>query len=176
MVNQVRLDPTLLLIVLTSALLSADVVADTDGQPLFHIDRSQNNKIVKYDAQLEPDGTLNRKKPVVAYWYRPDDAEEPTRKLSWVQRRFAYGFKAKLDEASQTVTMDMVAELGRPIVVIREDDDYQATIRIDGSNCYIDQIYIASTGRGMNTKVDYIDLKGRDVQTGEVRQERITPR
>ena len=151
--------------------------AHADGitqQPLFHIDRSQNDKIVKYDARIEPDGSLDRNNPVVAYWYRPG-RPEPVKKLSWIQRRFAYGFKAKLDEDGDRVIMDMVANIGRPIVVVREPEGYRATVRIDGADSYIDQLYIASSGSGMSTKVRYIDLRGLDVETGEERHERITP-
>jgi hypothetical protein len=162
----------LLVILFTTAASVAD--ADVTQQSLFKIERSKNSNIVQYDAQIESNGKLDAKKPVIVYWFRPGK-EDPIRQLSWVQKRFAYGFKADLDKASDTVTLDMVADIGRPIVIFLENDSYRATILIDGADAYIKKFYIHSTGSGMATKVEYIDLFGLDVESSEERYERIVP-
>jgi len=69
----------------------------------------------------------------------------------------------------------MKADIGRPITVKREGNDYRAATQIDGSMAYIEKIFIHATGKGMSTSVDYIELHGDDAKTGEKRFEKIVP-
>ena len=117
------------------ALLSIPLLiqAETPArQNLFKIERSKNANIIQYDAQVEPDGKLQKKAPVVAYWVRLAEQGQ-VQELSWVQRKFAFGFNAKLDPNRERVELDMAADFGRPIIVIRNGDEYRATAPIDGS-------------------------------------------
>lgn len=143
-------------------------------QALFKIERSKNANIVQYDAQIEVGGKINSRKPVAAYWIRP--GKEPRiKQLSFIQRRFAYGFDAKLDQENGMVTLDMVADIGRAIVVRPAQEGYRATMRIDGAESYLEKLFIHSTGGGLSTKLVYIDMFGQDLATGEDRYERFTP-
>ena len=57
------------IISLVAALLCVSPVlqaTELDRQDLFRIERSKNANIIQYDAQVRPDGKLDRKKPVVA--------------------------------------------------------------------------------------------------------------
>ena len=45
-------------------LLQAD---QWERQSLFRIERSKNANILQYDAQIGPDGKLNKKEPVIVY-------------------------------------------------------------------------------------------------------------
>ena len=145
-----------------------------DFQHLFKIERSKNANIVQYDAQLGPDGKLQKKEPVVAYWIRLAEQGQ-VEKLSWVQRVFAYGFKAKLDRDRETAALDMSADFGRPIIVIREGDQYRATAPIDGSQSYLEKIFIQAHGKGISVTVEYIELFGEDMKTGESRYQKFVP-
>ena len=53
-----------------AALLGAGGVASTRETyvPLFVIERSMNKNVVHYDAVVTPDGRLNPRQPIVAYW------------------------------------------------------------------------------------------------------------
>ena len=150
------------------------LAATPDSQHLFKIERSKNANIVQYDAQVSPDGKLLKKEPVVAYWIRLAEQGQ-VEKLSWIQRTFAYGFKAKLDRNRDTAELDMAADFGRPIIVIREGDQYRATAPIDGSQSYLEKIFIQAHGKGIKVNVEYIELFGEDMQTGEVRYQKFVP-
>ena len=158
------------------ALLFTPVVifAEQVGQPLFKIERNTNANIVQYDAQLGPDGKLYKKEPVVAYWIRLADQGQ-VMELSWIQKKFAYGFSAKYDKRSDSVTVDMAADIGRLIKVLHRGDSYQATTKIDGKPSRIVTIFIHATGKGMSTTVDYIELNGTGLDTGEETYERFVP-
>jgi hypothetical protein len=62
---------------------------------LFHIERSKNASIVQYDALLDSNGDLLAKEPVDGYWIRHAEQGEVAT-LTWVQKKFAYGYKVKL--------------------------------------------------------------------------------
>ena len=142
-------------------------------QPLFTIERSKNSNVVQYDAQVDDDGRLYRSKPVVAYWIRPEK-EDRIKQLTWLQKTFAYGFKAKLNRDRTVVTLDLVADIGRPVNVSLVEDTYRASMCIDGVESFIERMFIHSTGSGASTQVEYIDLYGRAVDGGVEHYERIT--
>lgn len=145
-----------------------------DRLSLFRVERSTNANIVQYDAQLGPDGKLDSKKPVIAYWVRMAEQGQ-VKELSWIQKKFAYGFKAKFEPGSDNVTLDMAADIRRLVRVQQINGEYQATTNIDGKPSRLVKIYIHATGKGISTKVDYIELHGTALDADDVTYERCTP-
>ena len=162
---------------LTLALLWAPLLVQAEAptrQPLFKIERSKNANIIQYDAQVAADGKLDKKEPVVGYWIRLAEQGQ-VQELNWVQRTFAFGFKSKLEGNRETAEMDMAADFGRPIIVIRDGDQYRATAPIEEQLSYLDKIFIQASGKGMSITVEYIELFGEDMKTGEARYQKFTP-
>jgi len=157
--------------VCTPSFLSAQVPG---RQELFKIERNTNANIVRYDAQIGADGKLLKKEPVVGYWVRLADKGQ-VQELTWTQKTFAYGFNAKYDSGKDTVKLDMKADIGRQITVRREGDGYRAAARIEKSDSFLDKIFIHASGKGMSSTVNYIELYGHDVKTGDKRYEKIVP-
>src|SRR5438477_12797965 len=61
------------------------------SEPLFVIERSTNANVVHYDANVKPDGQLDPRQPISAYWVMA--AEDGRREeLSVFERSRAYGF------------------------------------------------------------------------------------
>jgi hypothetical protein len=162
-----------LILALTGAPLLIQAETPTQ-QHLFKIERSKNANIIQYDAQVGPDGKLVKKEPVVGYWIRLAEQGQ-VQELSWVQRTFAFGFDAKLDRNRERAELDMAADFGRPIIVIRNRDVYRATAPIDGSLSYLEKIFIQASGKGMSITVEYIELYGEDMETGEARYQKFIP-
>jgi len=142
--------------------------------PLFKIERSKNANIIQYDALVGPDGKLDAKTPVVAYWIRLAEGGE-VRKLSWIQRTFAFGVHAHYDPVTDTAPMNMAVDIDRDIAVVRDGDVYRAKTTIDGAPSYLDRIYIEAHKRGFLIKVDFVDIYGQDAVTGEERYEHFVP-
>ena len=164
-------------LVIMLALLCAPqwVLAETAArQGLFHIERNKNANIIQYDAQVGMDGKLLKKKPVVAYWIRLAEQGQ-VKKLSWVQRAFAYGFDAKLDDNREGVELTMKVDLGEPIKIIREENQYRATAPIEGSPSYLEKIYIQTSHKGLFLKVESIEVFGTDMETGESHRQKFFP-
>ena len=162
---------------LLTAIISFPAVVQANGparDALFHIERNKNANIVQYDAQVGADGMLYSKKPVVGYWVRLADQGQ-VEKLTWVQRKFAYGFNAKLNKNENTVTLNLAAKIGRTLLVKRDGEDYRAIADINGVSCYVDKIFIHASGKGKSTKVDYIELYGNAVNDQGEQHERFSP-
>ncbi len=146
---------------------------EPEAQRLFRIERSKNANIVVYDAQLRRDGELDAKKPVIAYWLKL--AQDGARgKLSLMQKRFAYGFKAKFVD-DDTLVLKMSADIDRDIVVDVVDGVSRAFVEIGGHRAVLDRIYVKSIETKMWPSVEFLELFGVDLETGEQRYERIYP-
>lgn len=160
-----------------SVLLLAPQLAGAEtltNHPLFHIERSKNANIVQYDAQVAEDGKLFRKEPVVAYWIRLNEQGQK-QELNWLQRTLAYGFKTDLDKSREVAEVNMKADVGQTIKVVRDGNRFRATIIIDGAPAYFEKMYIDSKRKGLSVDVYYVELFGEDIKTGEARYEKIVP-
>lgn len=145
-----------------------------ENQPLFRIERSKNANIIQYDAQLGPDGKMLKKKPVVGYWIRLAEQGQ-VKQLSWVQRTFAFGFKAKYHPESDTATVKMVADIGQPIIVRRVNGEYTATVELEGCPSQLIKIFIQAHGKGTKVTVEYVEIFGIDLETGAEAYAKIIP-
>jgi hypothetical protein len=141
---------------------------------LFTIERNTNANVVQYDAQFGTDGRLNIKEPVIVYWVRLAEQGQID-KLNWIQKKFAYGFKVKMDRKSNTATLDMSADIGRLIIVQLINGEYRAITSIDDQASQVGKIFIHATGKGLSTRVDYIELFGTDLESGNETYEKIIP-
>lgn len=146
---------------------------EPDHDALFRIERNKNANIIQYDAQVGANGILHTKQPVVAYWVRLAEQGQ-VKKLTWMQRKFAFGFTTKLHDGGNTVALDLVLKIGRTIMVEQHGKDYRAITQINGVDSYLDKIFIQATGKGIATRVDYIELFGSAVNNREQQFERIT--
>lgn len=147
---------------------------DRQTQHLFRIERSKNANIVQYDVQVQEDGKLDPRQPVVVYWIR--HAKEGQKEdLKWAEKNFAYGFKAKYNAETNTADIDMVAKINRKITVQEVGGEYRAETIIDGKSAYLDKIFISSKGSGMSSKINYMEFFGKDINSEEDRYEKFKP-
>ncbi len=165
----------LVLLILTPvAMASAEDEWPENVVHLFRIERSKNTNIIQYDLVLNEDGSIRDDKPVIGYWIR--HAEEGQRKgLSWIQRKLAYGFKAKR-QTDGSIILDMNADIRRTIKVYERDGEWVTETRISGGTAIIQRIYVKSTPANPLPRVEYVDLYGIDVETGEEVHERMRKR
>lgn len=165
----------LVLLALIVVPLTAAAAADDDvtAHRLFHIERNKNANIVVYDAQAGPDSNLTKKDPVIVYWLKLAEGGE-RKKLKGIEKSMAYGFKVEEREGNK-LTLKMKADVGREVYVDRFEDVYRAYMRIDGRQAYVDHIYIFADESGLMPKVEYLELFGVDMETGEEVYEKYLP-
>jgi len=155
---------------------AAPTAAREKTQSLFIIERSKNANVVHYDARLTSDGKLDTREPVIVYWVLL--AEDGRRKkLSWIEKKKAYGFTIKPDLSVNGYKMTLVAAPEHQITVKKEKNGpVRAETIIGGRPSVLEKMYIDASEGLTGPKVKYIDLYGKDLQTGEKRREKIVPK
>jgi hypothetical protein len=164
-----------LFLLLLAALATAAAAQDEKPEPvrLFHIERNTNANIVVYDLLFEKDGNVKKKDPIDVYWLRL--AEDGKRKdLKGIERRMAYGYK-EADRRDNVLVIEMRADIGRRITISPIRGEHRARIDIDGRPAILDKVFIHATEGGVLPSVDYIELHGTDVETGELAVEKFAP-
>jgi hypothetical protein len=147
--------------------------AKISPQRLFHIERNKNPNIAVYDAQVHSNGSLYTEEPIIAYWLMM--AEDGRRQeLNTIEKKLAYGFKTE-NASKDSVVMKLSADIGRDLKVLLVEDVYRAVIKIDSVKAYLERIYIMAVEKPPRPKVQYMELFGTDIISGEDLYEKILP-
>jgi hypothetical protein len=156
-------------------LLATPAVAQIKTSPLFIIERNKNTNVVHYDAQLTADGELNPKEPVIAYWVMlaGDGHHE---KLNWIEKKKAYGFSVTPDHSVKGYKLTLVAAPNKQIIVRKDKDAIRAEAIINGQPALLEKMYINATDGLTGPKVNYIEIFGKDLKTGEKLHEKMVPK
>ena len=157
------------------ALLAAPAAAQIKTSPLFIIERNTNANVVHYDARFTAAGKLDPKEPVIAYWVML--AEDGRREeLNWIEKTKAYGFTIKPDPSVNGYRMCLMAAPDQQITVKKVKDAIRAEAVIDGRPAVLERMYINATDGLTGPNVLYIEVYGKDLQTGEKRREKMVPK
>jgi hypothetical protein len=161
-----------LLVLLLSSIctgLSAD-----SYQPLFIIERSTNANVVHYDAKIGEDGSLDPKEPVVAYWVMAANGGG-REDLNLLEKIRAYGFTIRKDSTNQSYWMTLVSQKRRAIHIYQEGGIVHAVTRIGAHEAYLHKIYVKTRKSELLRTVDYFELFGNDLVSGQDCYEKVTP-
>jgi len=144
------------------------------SRPLFVIERNKNANVIHYEANLTPEGELNPKEPVIAYWVL--HAEDGRRKkLNWLEKKKAYGIKIK-PAAQDGYTLTLAAAPWLPMAVKKDGDIVRVEAKINDRTAVLEKMFIQAREKLLGPKVEYIELFGKDLLTGEACSEKILPR
>jgi hypothetical protein len=142
------------------------------AQPLFKIEQSENANFVQYDAQLEPNGTLDGAEPVVAYWImRAQDGRREG--LNFLEVKLAYGFKTSWDTGQDGVFVQLVSYPQKKLRICRVNGSYRVETVINGRLAFLERIYVKSVNGGILPRVEYLELYGNDIRTGGSLYEKV---
>ena len=179
-------------IILLCILVSAAAIAmysqerDIAGYPvppqndnsLFYIQRSKNKNAIVYDANVKPDGSLDKDSPVNIYWirYSSDSTMEP---LTFIQQKFAYGVKATPypGKPGQYILV-FNSYSKKQIYLLRKQDGkhFAAYTMINGHYAELKRVFIRITGGTFwIPNIEYIDIIGNDMATQRVVSEHFKP-
>lgn len=145
-------------------------VASAAGARLFKVTRSLNSNIVCYDVQLSGN-SLDTKSPISVYWIINEGRPGTKKDLNAIERRLAYGYKVVSAQGSQA-KVTLAAYPKRPVTVCKQGDKWVALITINGKECVLTDIYVKTKSA---VSVEYIELRGTQVQGGAVQKEKLKP-
>jgi hypothetical protein len=154
----------LILMSSSSILFSQDL-----NMNLFKIERNKNANIVMYDVRVLPDGSIDKKNPMDAYWIL--NAEKGQRDEISAFEKKAYGYKIKYNEAGY-YDLVLKAVSDRQMQIVNVDGKYKAKIKVNNKYAYLSTVYVFANDSFI-PKVKYIILTGVDVKTSNKVTEKI---
>lgn len=137
---------------------------------LFHIARSLNRNLVCYDVHLE-NGTLVTDEPLNIYWLNREDKPGKTNGLSFFQKKMAYGFKL-VSEGKDYSEISLTAYPKRVMKICKHNGKYVCMVSINGKKALLSYIYVKAKPSN-SLMVEYVELNGTDIITGEALKERV---
>ncbi|HYH15222.1 MAG TPA: DUF4833 domain-containing protein [Flavisolibacter sp.] len=150
----------------------ANIHSSARNANLFIVKRNTDNNLVVYDAKVLPDKTLDPQSPIEVYWIR--NTEGGVKKaLNYMQRKMAYGLDLK--KVNNVYEGTIAAYDKRPIKIMQTSNGMPtAYIIINGKWQQLQQVYLHITNaKSLVPKIAYIQLFGKDVQTGNSVTEKI---
>jgi hypothetical protein len=95
--------------------------------------------------------------------------------LNLIEKRMAYGFKVIQDPNKKFFKMNLVSFPERTIKVYQKNGKAVAEVSINGQPSSLEKIFINSRETMTLPKVNYMELSGKDMNTGEQRDEKVVP-
>lgn len=142
----------------------------TTPERLFHIARSVNRNLVCYDVQLIQ-GKVSAEHPIKVYWLNREERPGARDGLSYIQRKWAYGYQA-VRSASQQWTCTLKAYPKRSLTLTCHQGKWCCLVRIRQQEAILKSIYVKSRDHNP-LKVEYVELKGCTLAGGRDVSERI---
>lgn len=164
----------------TSTVMQSDEIARVrpdfklpdEPNQLFYIERSVNSNTVVYTASLDPQGVIDPKAPVDAYWrwFNVDGHKKP---LNFVERMMAYGVHVDRTETGKPPTFSIVPLPERKITLaMGADHRPEARMKIGDHIVRLAYVYL-NVIDGLIPKVPSLDIFGTDIVTGKAIQEHL---
>lgn len=139
---------------------------------LFYLQRTHNKNTIVYELNKK-DGVLNTSEPIHVFWIRYEENGQ-RKELSYIQRKFAYGIHAKkINEEHYRLSLTSYGAF--PMDLIKgPDNSFKVYANANGKRIRLRRIFIKITGGTMwSPNIEYFELKGTEVQSGDVVTERM---
>jgi hypothetical protein len=164
----------------TGAALAGDSrFGPNDVRTVFAIGKNTDKNEVQYGIRLDKDCMPVGDEPVYAYWRQFEQGPEVLEDLNFLDKQ-GYGIRSqelrqKTPERSK-VLVNLRATSERWIAVVTQRVDAKCTgyaiATINGSPARLDRIFLKVSGP---ISVEYVELRGTNIKTGEPATERIKP-
>ena len=153
---------------------SAFALFSSKNDHLFFIERSKNKNLVQYDVRLTKNNNILDSDPVSVYWVLENGTQ---RDLNLIQRKFAYGIDSYEKLQNDKLRVFFVALKEREVIVEKTEGSFRAITAINGKPSVLERVYVESReGWTGLPRVLYVDLFGRNKETGLPINERIVPK
>jgi len=151
-------------------------VPPDDGRLLFYIQRSMNSNTVVYAANLDGDGRLDPGHPVNVYWLRYN-SDGRRRALSFAEKHLVWGVDTRpAGDARGGYIVNLVCYDKRTArVLLGADGKPEAIASIAGRQARLVKAFVMLGDYKVIPKVRFVELFGKDLQTGASLYERFVP-
>ena len=145
---------------------------------LFYIQRTGNTNTIVYDANVSEGKNFQSDKPINIYWIRYADGGG-TAGLNYLQRTFAYGVKCEKVSDSNEYEFHIVSYSKKKLrLAFDAEGKPYALLEINGKKMALQKVFVKiqkSTTFTLTPKVEYVELHGKDPQSGTAMYEKFKP-
>jgi phosphatidylinositol phosphate synthase len=142
---------------------------------LFIIERSRDANEVLYELNLDKNGDLDLKEPIVASWLMHTEGGRK-KPLPWFQRKFGYGLRfSKINK--EEAYFQFAPFSGRDFKLKKDKrGDYKVCTIVEGKNVELDYIYLQiEYGTFWAPDIQRVELHAHDPQTRKALVEVVNP-
>ena len=144
---------------------------------LFFIQRNISKNVVVYDANLKESGKLDVKDPAKIYWKRYNGNQGgKERELKWIERNWAYKLKIFDTEPNHAIAAITAYKHKKFRIIQQEDGLVEAIVRINGRDAIMHYIFMHMVEGSVLHDVNYLEVGGEDLETGEIVFEQFRPK
>ena len=140
---------------------------------LFYLQRDPNPNTIICALNLK-NGQLDKRDPVHVFWIRYTEQSQP-KELSYLQRTFAYGIKARA-LANEEYELNFVSYKKLPLRLVKSEraPGYHVYANVNQKRVILKRLYIhIEGGTFWKPNVKYIQVEGINASTGENTVERL---
>jgi len=149
-------------------------VPPKNERSLFYIQKSTNPNTIIYEGNLLPNGELDPDDPIKIFWIRYQE-EGQIKKLSFFQKKMAYGIKTKLGKDGRH-RVRLVSFKDRDIIVYKDTKGkLQALVEINGKIAKFKSAFLMIGKDFFIPEIKYLELFGENLVTGREVYERYFP-
>ena len=138
---------------------------------LFFIEKNNNANTVFYDINLDEGGYLNGEEPLLVYW-RMFAKNGEKQKLRFIEKNLAFGINSVKEIVAGHKYSAKIASMKRDIFIIYENGCGRVETTINGKQAVLGRIMLELEGPVYFSTLIYMDIYGKDVETGEEIMER----
>lgn len=140
---------------------------------LFYLQRDPNTNTFICELNIDKNGEVDRKDPVLIYWMRYD-VDGKKAELSYIQRKFAYGIQTK-ELGKDHFELRFVSHKQLALYLVKEDDNkFHVYTTVNKKKIRLERIFVRIEGGSFwLPNVKYVELRGINPETNAVIAERI---
>ncbi len=147
-------------------------VPDGNAKQLFFLQRTPNTNTIVCELNYK-NGFVDKEQPIHMFWIRYQEKGQ-MEDLSYIQRKFAYGVKAK-EIGSNKYELNFVSyKKYKMYLMMGADNQYHVYTSINQKQVILNRIYIeVKGGTFWSPNVEYVELTGIDPASHSVVKERL---
>ncbi|TCD01812.1 DUF4833 domain-containing protein [Pedobacter psychroterrae] len=140
---------------------------------LFYLQRDPNTNTFICELNVDKNGDVDRKEPVLIYWVRYNiDGKKAD--LSYVQRKFAYGIQTK-ELGKDHFELRFVSHKELALYLVKDNNNkFHVYTTVNKKKMRLERIFVRIEGGSFwLPNVKYVELRGINPETNTVVAERI---
>lgn len=140
---------------------------------LFYIQKNTNTSVVMFEAVRNEVNEIDEKNAIHTYWIRYNE-DSLTGELNYIERKLAYGTSVKKIEEQGHYTFTVVAFKNKTFEMFKNDkDEIQVNTLIGGEMARFRNVFLHIAKNFFIPEIDYIELFGEDLETGDAVYEKV---